>query len=102
MPRAELARFSAPFFSVLPDLFVAGDDTREIHSLAPGVAANALAGPPQRRFRIPRVVGSTNASRSARNVRVLNNRGLASRPGPPDFGALRARTQAAGERIWAG
>jgi hypothetical protein len=53
MPRAELARFSAPFFSVLPDLFVAGDDTREIHSLAPGVAANALAGPPQRRFRIP-------------------------------------------------
>src|SRR6476661_410526 len=34
----ELARFPAPFFSVLPDLFVAGDDTREIHSLAPGVA----------------------------------------------------------------
>jgi hypothetical protein len=25
----ELARFPAPFFSVLPDLFVAGDDTRE-------------------------------------------------------------------------
>jgi hypothetical protein len=25
----ELAGFSAPFFSVLPDLFVAGDDTRE-------------------------------------------------------------------------
>jgi hypothetical protein len=37
----ELARFPAPFFSVLPDLFVAGDDTREIHSLAPGVATNA-------------------------------------------------------------
>ena len=37
----ELARFSAPFFSVLPDLFVAGDDTREIHSLAPGVATSA-------------------------------------------------------------
>ena len=33
----ELARFPAAFFSVLPDLFVAGDDTREIHSLAPGV-----------------------------------------------------------------
>src|SRR5580704_3822597 len=26
--RARVARFSAPFFSVLPDLFVAGDDTR--------------------------------------------------------------------------
>ena len=37
----ELARFPAPFFSVLPDLFVAGDDTREIHSLAPGVATSA-------------------------------------------------------------
>src|SRR6202040_3327109 len=37
----ELVRFSAPFFSVLPDLFVAGDDTREIHSLARGVATNA-------------------------------------------------------------
>ena len=36
----ELARFSAPFFSVLPDLFVVGDDTREIHSLAPGVATS--------------------------------------------------------------
>jgi hypothetical protein len=36
-----LARFSAPFFGVLPDLFVAGDDTREIHSLAPGVATSA-------------------------------------------------------------
>src|SRR5205807_9430748 len=34
----ELAGFPAPFFRVLPDLFVAGDDTREIHSLAPGVA----------------------------------------------------------------
>jgi hypothetical protein len=37
----ELARFPAPFFSVLPDLFVAGDDTHEIHSLAPGVATSA-------------------------------------------------------------
>ena len=37
----ELARFPAPFFSVLPDLFVAGDNTREIHSLAPGVAISA-------------------------------------------------------------
>ena len=35
----ELARFPAPFFSVLPDLFVAGDDTHETLSLAPGVAA---------------------------------------------------------------
>src|SRR5437588_12738807 len=34
----ELARFPAPFSSVLPDLFVAGDDTHEIHSLAPSVA----------------------------------------------------------------
>jgi len=31
-----LARFPAPFSSVLPDLFVAGDDTHETHSLAPG------------------------------------------------------------------
>jgi hypothetical protein len=38
-----LARFSAPFFSVLPDLFVAGDDAREIHSLAPGVATKPSA-----------------------------------------------------------
>ena len=37
----ELARFPAPFFSVLPDLFITGDDTREIHSLAPGVATSA-------------------------------------------------------------
>jgi hypothetical protein len=36
----ELARFPAPFFSVLPDLFVAGDDPSEIHSLAPGVATS--------------------------------------------------------------
>ena len=36
MPRAKLARFPAPFSSVLPGLFVAGDDTREIHSLARG------------------------------------------------------------------
>jgi DNA end-binding protein Ku len=33
-----LARFPAPFTSVLPDLFVAGDDTHETLSLAPGVA----------------------------------------------------------------
>jgi hypothetical protein len=32
-----LARFPAPFSGVLPDLFVAGDDTHETHSLAPGV-----------------------------------------------------------------
>src|SRR6202008_2816915 len=37
----ELARFPAPFSGVLPDLFVAGDDTHETHSLAPGVATSA-------------------------------------------------------------
>src|ERR1700730_9418112 len=37
----ELARFPAPFFGVLPDLFVAGDDTHETHSLAPDVATRA-------------------------------------------------------------
>src|SRR4029077_13532985 len=37
----ELARFPAPFSIVLPDLFVAGDDTHETHSLAPGVATSA-------------------------------------------------------------
>src|ERR1700730_14436836 len=37
----ELARFPAPFSSVLPGLFVAGDDTHETHSLAPGVATPA-------------------------------------------------------------
>jgi hypothetical protein len=45
MPRASWRGFLrlsfAPFFSVLPDLFVAGDDTREIPSLAPGVATSA-------------------------------------------------------------
>ena len=37
----ELPRFPALFFSVLPDLFVAGDDTHETHSLAPAVATSA-------------------------------------------------------------
>jgi hypothetical protein len=41
---ADMARFPAPFSSVLPDLFVAGDNTREIHSLAPGVAADVRRG----------------------------------------------------------
>ena len=41
MPRASLARFPAPFSSVLPGLFVAGDDTHETHSFAPGVAQPA-------------------------------------------------------------
>jgi hypothetical protein len=36
----ELARFPAPFSSILPDLFIAGDGTHEIHSLAPGVATS--------------------------------------------------------------
>ena len=49
----ELARFSAPFFSVLPDLFVAGDDTREIHSLVPGVATAQPARTWPRRLQLP-------------------------------------------------
>ena len=36
MPRASWRGFAAPFFSVRPDLFVAGDDTHKTHSLAPG------------------------------------------------------------------
>jgi hypothetical protein len=34
----ELARFLAPFFSVLPDLPVTRNDAHQTHSLAPGVA----------------------------------------------------------------
>jgi hypothetical protein len=44
MPRASWPRFPAPFSTVLPDLFVAGDDTHETHSLAPG--AHRASGRP--------------------------------------------------------
>jgi hypothetical protein len=37
----ELARFPVPFYGILPDLSVAGDDTHETRSLAPGMAATA-------------------------------------------------------------
>src|SRR5215469_18942392 len=40
----ELARLPAPFFGVLPNLLVAGDDTHEIHSPAPGVATGVGRG----------------------------------------------------------
>ena len=34
----ELARVSAPFFSIVPDLFIAGDEPHETNSPASGVA----------------------------------------------------------------
>ena len=68
----ELARFPAPFFSVLLDLFVAGDDTREIHSLAPGVAT-------KRRSMWPR----TLCPMGVKGSRVLRHRHRGSSPTMP-------------------
>jgi hypothetical protein len=47
-------------------------------------SAHALAGPPQRRFRIPPRRRFDQRLKIRAQRRVLNNRGLASRPGPPN------------------